>query len=177
MNVNEVIYFTEKEEEVASLLVNLGIKKTVAKVMIYLSSKPESTTHDIERGTDLRQPEVSLATAYLIDKKWMVFKEIRGMKKGRPAKTVRLAKPLPEIFDTIEEQKKNETRAKLQIMTKLRTCANECSAILPQVCKDKPVPGEDPQGLTVSGHTSVKGTIPHECPTAITYGEMIESVR
>lgn len=157
MNVNKVIYFTEKEEEVASLLVNLGIKKTVAKIMIYLCSKPESTTHDIERGTDLRQPEVSLATAYLINKKWMVCKEVKGMKTGRPAKTFRLAKPLPEIFDNIEEQKKNETRTKLQIMTKLRTCANECSAILPQVCKDKPVPGEDPQGLTVSGPRLCEG--------------------
>jgi predicted transcriptional regulator len=151
MEVKIVTYFTEKEEEVANLLMNLGLKKRVAKVMIYLSSKPESTTHDIERGTDLRQPEVSLATVYLIDKKWMVCKEVRGKKKGRPTKTFRLAKPLPEIFNSIEEQKKNETCAKLQMMKKLRACANECSGMLPQVYKDKPVPGEDPRGRTVSG--------------------------
>ncbi len=157
MEVKKGTYFTEKEEEVANLLMNLGFKKWVAKVMIYLSSKPESTTHDIERGTDLRQPEVSLATVYLIDKKWMVCTEVRGKKTGRPAKTFRLAKPLPAIFNSIEEQKKNEIYAKLQMMKKLRACANECSAILPQVYKDKPVLGKDPQGRTVSGPRHCEG--------------------
>ncbi len=159
MEVKKVTYFTEKEEEVANLLMNLGFKKMVAKVMIYLSSKPESTTHDIERGTDLRQPEVSLATAYMIDKKWIVCKEVKGKKTGRPAKTFRLAKPLPEIFNSIEEQKKNETCAKLQMMKKLLTCANVCSAILSQVYKDKPVPGEDPRRLTVSGPRLCEGDL------------------
>ena len=112
---------------------NLGFKKMVAKVMIYLSSKPESTTHDIEKRDDFRQPEVSLATAYMIDKKWIVCKEVKGKKTGRPVKTFRLAKPLPEIFNSIEEQKKNETCAKRHMMKKLLTCANECSAILSQV--------------------------------------------
>ena len=88
MEVKKVTYFTEKEEEVANLLMNLGFKKMVAKVMIYLSSKPESTTHDIERGTDLRQPEVSLATAYMIDKKWIVCKEVKGKKTGRPGENL-----------------------------------------------------------------------------------------
>ena len=157
MEVKKVTYFTEKEEEVVNLLMNLGFKKRVAKVIIYLSSKPESTTHDIERGTDLRQPEVSLATGYLIDKKWLVCKEVREKKTGRPAKTFRLAKPLPAIFNSIEEQKKNEIYAKLQMMKKLRACANECSAILPQVYKDKPVLGKDPQGRTVSGPRHCEG--------------------
>ena len=40
MEVKKGTYFTEKEEEVANLLMNLGFKKRVAKVMIYPSSKP-----------------------------------------------------------------------------------------------------------------------------------------
>ena len=157
MEVKKVTYFTEKEEEVTNLLTNLGFKKRVAKVMIYLSSKPESTTHDIERGTDLRQPEVSLATGYLIDKKWLVCKEVREKKTGRPAKTFRLAKTLSEIFNSIEVQKKNETSAKMQMMKKLRVCSNERSAILPQVYKDKLVLGEDLQERTVSGPRLCEG--------------------
>ena len=81
----------------------------------------------------------------MIDKKWIVYKEVKGNENRAAARTFRLAKPLPEIFNSIEEQKKNEIYAKLQMMKKLRTCANECSAILPQVYKDKPVPGEDPR--------------------------------
>ena len=85
------------------------------------------------------------ATVYLIDKKWMVCTEVRGKKTGRPVKTFRSAKPLPAIFNSIEEQKKNEIYAKLQMMKKLRACANECSAILPQVYKDKPFLGKTPR--------------------------------
>ncbi|HII76103.1 MAG TPA: ArsR family transcriptional regulator, partial [Methanolinea sp.] len=59
MKSRNVMYFTPREEEFADLLVRIGLKKNVAKVLVYLAHTPEATSRDIERGTDLRQPEVS----------------------------------------------------------------------------------------------------------------------
>lgn len=177
MKLKEVTYFTEKEEDVVNILMNLGLRKTAAKVLVYLTSKPESTTQDIERGANLRQSEVSLATAYMMDKEWMACLEVRGKKTGRPMKTFRLSKPLPEIFDSIEEQKKNEIRAKLLTVKKLRAFADECSAIPPQVYRDEPVPGDDHREPTVSGTRICERDPSTECPATITSGKMQESVR
>mgnify|MGYP001045596925 FL=1 len=59
--------FTEKEEEFVNLLIEIGTRRNVAKMLVYLANIKEATSRDIERGTDLRQPEVSIAIKYLAD--------------------------------------------------------------------------------------------------------------
>ena len=54
-----VMYFTQDEEDLADLLIKTGLKRNVARVLVYLAHNPEATSREIERGTDLRQPEVS----------------------------------------------------------------------------------------------------------------------
>ena len=66
MRQESVQYFTEKEEEFARLLTTIGTKKNVANVLVFLANVPEATSRAIERGTDLRQPEVSIAMTYLM---------------------------------------------------------------------------------------------------------------
>jgi predicted transcriptional regulator len=63
MRTENVMYFTEKEEEFANLLIEIGTKRNVAKVLVFLANTPEATSRAIERGTDLRQPEVSICHA------------------------------------------------------------------------------------------------------------------
>jgi len=115
------MYFTEKEEEFTELLMGLGLKRNVAKVLVYLANTKESTSRDIERGTDLRQPEVSIAMRFLTTEvNWVKSRESRAESKGRPVKIYELARPITEIMDSIEKDKKREAKTQLDLIQKLR---------------------------------------------------------
>jgi predicted transcriptional regulator len=120
MRSRNVLYFTQKEEEFANLLIRIGIKRNVAKVLVYLAHTPEATSRDIERGTDLRQPEVSIAMAFMIEQKWVESRETKAENKGRPVKIYKLALPITEIMDIIEKEKKEEATNQLNLIRKLR---------------------------------------------------------
>ena len=114
------MYFTDKEEEFANLLIKIGTKKNIAKVLVFLAKTPEATSHTIEHGTDMRQPEVSLAMRYLIDQGWIRSRESEGESKGRPMKIYTLAKSINEIMNCIENDKKIESSIQLALVQKLR---------------------------------------------------------
>jgi predicted transcriptional regulator len=120
MRVENVMYFTEKEEDFADLLIEIGTKRNVAKVLVFLANTPEATSRAIERGTDLRQPEVSIAMRSLIDQDWVSSRETKAESKGRPVKIYALAKPIHEIMDSIEKKTKNEANNQLARVQKLR---------------------------------------------------------
>ncbi len=120
MKLEKVLTFTEKEEEMADLLSDVGLKKNVAKVLVYLANTEEATSREIERGTDLRQPEVSIAMRTLSEKEWISNRESKAESKGRPVKIYNLSKPMTEIIDTLEKEKKEEIDNQLQIIKKLR---------------------------------------------------------
>ena len=87
MKLESVLTFTEREEELASLLTDVGMKRNVAKVLVYLAGTDKATSREIERGTDLRQPEVSIAMRTLGEKGWIVNIESKAECKGRPVKS------------------------------------------------------------------------------------------
>jgi predicted transcriptional regulator len=120
MRTENVMYFTEKEEEFANLLIEIGTKRSVAKVLVFLSNIPEATSREIERGTDLRQPEVSIAMWYLLEQGWIKNRESKAESKGRPVKIYELAKPIAEILDSIEKKKEKEVNNQLAHFQKLR---------------------------------------------------------
>jgi len=91
MKTQNVQYFTDKEEEFVKLLIDVGTKQSIAKVLVFLANTPEATSRDIERGTDLRQPEVSIAMRYLTSQNWIKSRESKGESKGRPLKIYVLA--------------------------------------------------------------------------------------
>src|SRR5208283_931043 len=108
MRTENVVYFTEKEEEFANLLIEIGTKKNVAKVLVFLANIPEATSREIERGIDLRQPEVSIAMHYLMDQGWITSRESKAESKGRPVKIYELAKPIMDIMNSIEKETENK---------------------------------------------------------------------
>jgi len=120
MKQENVQYFTEKEEEFVNLLIEIGIKKTIAIVLVFLANLPEATSRAIERGTSMRQPEVSSAMKYLMDQGWVRSRESLSDNKGRPMKVYELAKPINVIMDGIEEEKKIEGNNQLALIKKLR---------------------------------------------------------
>ena len=112
--------FTEKEEEFVNLLIEIGTKQTTAKALVFLANVKKATSREIERGTDLRQPEVSLAIKYMAEQGWIKSNEIPSDKKGRPVRNYTLAKPVPEIMTSIEKQKKTEANNQLALIKKMR---------------------------------------------------------
>ena len=125
MKSKNVLYFTEREEEFADLLTRIGTKRNVSKVLVYLANTPEATSRDIERGTDLRQPEVSIAMADMMKQKWIVSRENKGDNKGRPVKYYKLSLPISDILDNIEKDKKAEANNQLKLIKQLRDYITE----------------------------------------------------
>ena len=62
---------SQKELKAADALKHLDIPKIESRVLLYLFKKEGVTAREIERGVDLRQPEVSQGTNALIDRKWI----------------------------------------------------------------------------------------------------------
>jgi predicted transcriptional regulator len=120
LNSTNFLSFTEKEENIAEILVGLGLKRNVARVLVFLSSMDEATSRMIERGTDLRQPEVSMAMRQLREFRWIDSTESKADSKGRPVKIYRLSSSFTVIMDSIEGEKKKEAKIQLDLVQKLR---------------------------------------------------------
>jgi len=120
MRTETIQYFSEKEEEFVNLLIDVGTKKNIAKLLVFLSNVPEASSRSIENGTDMRQPEVSIAMKYLMDQGWIRVKGESSENKGRPMKIYELAIPITEIMNSLEEEKKHEVRNQLALIRKLR---------------------------------------------------------
>lgn len=120
MRSEKVQYFTEKEEEFVNLLIAIGTKKNVATVLVFLASTSETTSRAIERGTDMRQPDVSIAMKYLMDQGWVKSRKNSSANKGRPMKVYVLVKPITEIMNAIEKEKKNEANNQLALIKKIQ---------------------------------------------------------
>jgi len=120
MREEVVQYFSEKEDEFANLLIDIGMKRNVAKVLVFLIYAKEATSRSIERGIDLRQPEVSLAIKYMAGQGWVMSDEIPSAKKGRPNKKYSLAIPVKEITAAIEKNTKDEANKQLALVKKMR---------------------------------------------------------
>lgn len=120
MRMEKVMVFTEEDEEFSNLLTEIGLKRNVAKVLIYLAMTEEATSREIERSTDLRQPEVSIAMRTLKENEWIESRESKAESKGRPVKIYRLSKPITEIMDIIEINKREEVENQLKLIQEIR---------------------------------------------------------
>jgi predicted transcriptional regulator len=97
-------YFTEPHGELVDSLIERGVHRNVAKVLVFLESTPEATTRKIQYRTNLQQPYVCDATKYLIDKGWVKSYHESSSKRGRPMKVYHLVKPIAEIIENIEKK-------------------------------------------------------------------------
>jgi len=55
----------DSDEEMAEILISSGLSRPVARTLAYLLKVDAATSIDLERGTGLRQPEVSIAMRQL----------------------------------------------------------------------------------------------------------------
>ena len=119
MRREKVQVFTEKERELVRLLINAGTGKNIAIALVYLANTRETTSRAIERGTDLRQPEVSMAMKSLKKRGWIKMRQIPA-DKGRPTKVYELAVPLPGILDDIWREKVDILKTQLALIQKMK---------------------------------------------------------
>jgi len=110
-----------ERDEFASILMKVGLKRNVAKVLTYLSGVTEATSREIEMGSDLRQPEVSIAMREIRKLDWIEERDEKNPGKGRPYRIYRLNKSLPEIIDFLEKEKSEESERIMRQIEKLKS--------------------------------------------------------
>jgi predicted transcriptional regulator len=106
MKTIDVRMLDEKDEEIADALKSLGISRNEAKTLTYLQNVDEATSIEIEKGTGLHQPEVSVAVKLLKERDWINEREEKKPGKGRPYKIFSLKIGFNEIVAQLENQQK-----------------------------------------------------------------------
>ena len=114
----------DKNIEFIDILRHLGMQRNVAKIITYLTDAGESNSREIERGTCMRQPEVSIAMRTLRGENWLREWEIKGEGKGRPSKVYALSTPVNEIIRSIEDQKQKKSAEAMESIQKLKDLAS-----------------------------------------------------
>ncbi|HEQ78976.1 MAG TPA: ArsR family transcriptional regulator [Euryarchaeota archaeon] len=73
------------DAKLAGILERAGLHHNVAHTLVYIQSKKETTSKEIQNVTKLRQPEVSIAIQELRKREWVDKKDFKKDKgKGRP---------------------------------------------------------------------------------------------
>ena len=112
----------EKNEEIADALISLGIRRTVARTLSYLRNKNEVTSIELERGTGLRQPEISIAMRELNERDWISEREEKKLGKGRPNKIYSLKVGFDEIiaqFEQLQEKAVDDAQTSIKRLREL----------------------------------------------------------
>ncbi len=92
----------------------------MATLITYLANTNEAITREIEMGTPLRHPEVSIAMRTLRQNKWIDEREVKAEGKGRPTKVYKLSVPIQEIIQHYEEEKNSEAARTMQAIQRLK---------------------------------------------------------
>jgi predicted transcriptional regulator len=125
MKESFVMRFDEKDIEVVETLRSLGVPRKVSNMLAYLASGTEATSREIERGSDLRQPEVSIALRTLRKNNWVEEKVCKSDGTGRPMKVYRLRTPIEDILHYYEQEKLNEANRAMQSIQRLKSLLTE----------------------------------------------------
>ena len=110
----------EKDQELVEALEAVGVRRNVATIIVYLKNLDEATSKGIEKGSGVRQPEVSIAMRTLRQKGWIVEREVKGGGKGRPMRLYKLTIPIDDIIGYYEEMKRNESSRAMQSIQRLK---------------------------------------------------------
>ena len=94
--------------------------RNVASLITYLANTDDVTSREIEMGTDLRQPEVSIGMRTLRENNWVEERDVKVGGKGRPMKVYKLNVPIGEIIKHYEDVKNNESAKTMQAIQKLK---------------------------------------------------------
>ncbi|VVB62568.1 Uncharacterised protein [uncultured archaeon] len=109
-----------KDLEFIDTLRSLDVPRNVAGLITYLANTDEATSREIEVGTNLRQPEVSIAMRTLRQNRWIDERDVKVEGKGRPMKVYKLRVPIQEIIQHYEVEKNSESAKTMQAIQRLK---------------------------------------------------------
>lgn len=95
---------SKRDEALVDLLMETGMARNLAKTLVFLSKRDETTSVEIEKATGLRQPEVSIAMQDLRRRKWVEKRDIKKEGKGRPVHAYRLSVPWSDIVAQLDRE-------------------------------------------------------------------------
>jgi len=121
LNTSASADIAAERDEFASILMKIGLKRNVAKVLTYLAGVPEATSREIEIGSDLRQPEVSIAMREIRRLDWVAERDERNPGKGRPYRIYKLNRSLPDIVQYLEAENAKEAERVMKQIEKLKS--------------------------------------------------------
>ena len=89
-------------------------------MVTYLANTDEVTSREIEMGTNLRQPEVSIGMRTLRENNWVEERDVKVGGKGRPMRIYKLSVPIEKIIQHYEEEKNSEAAKTMQAIQRLK---------------------------------------------------------
>lgn len=113
------------DKRVIQLFKGLGMPKNIAKTLLYISKNGGCRSVDIEHETNQRQPEVSAATQELLKKGWIIKRNFRKKRRGRPVQIYKLAYTINEILVKIEKEKIKEIENIIKGLSKIKKLINK----------------------------------------------------
>jgi predicted transcriptional regulator len=102
------VRLSRRDETLVDLLIGTELSRNIAKTLVFLSKRDETTSVEIEKATGLRQPEVSIAMQELRRRKWVDKRDIKKEGKGRPVHSYRLNAPWSEILTQIDREEQSK---------------------------------------------------------------------
>ncbi|NPV63202.1 MAG: ArsR family transcriptional regulator [Methanotrichaceae archaeon] len=113
----------DREQLLIDTMQDLGLKRQEAALIVFMNGAGKLYSKDIERGTQLRQPEVSRAMKILRENDWVEVQDIKGAGKGRPKKIYRLKASLYEVIGHLEQRKLRESAMSMGSIQRLKELA------------------------------------------------------
>ncbi len=101
----------------------LGMSRPTAYTLSYLKNGNEVKSVELERGTGLRQPEVSIVMRELKERGWINERGEKKPGRGRPYKIYSLKFGFDEIISQLEKQQRrvaDEARLRFERLRKSR---------------------------------------------------------
>lgn len=122
MKALKIKQLAEKDEEIADILISLGMSRNMAMSLTYLQNMNSATSMDLKRVVRLRQPEVSITMKQLREREWIDEREEKMPGKGRPYKVYSLKVGFKDIVSQLEKQQKkvvDEAKANVERLKEL----------------------------------------------------------
>lgn len=125
MGPNTTLHLSDVDMQITDILIDIGMKSGEARILVVLFKGYDLTSRELERISDLRQPEVSIAINQLIKRNWVFVTSHNTEKKGRPVKIYSLQHTIDEILDEIKGEIEGDYRKRREIIERVRVLVKE----------------------------------------------------
>lgn len=124
MRRSTICILDDEDYELAAAIQKAGLHKISSWILVYLLRARTGKSKDIQNGTGLDQPTVSIRIRPLIEKGWVQRENHAAPARGAPHNIYSLAIPPADLLETIEtelEEKLSEEQTRVaSLCMKLR---------------------------------------------------------